>query len=53
MLPKDHMDTQTDERFPRHSVWRSLHFSRIDHIIVIDFLMREQERIFASRGWDT
>jgi hypothetical protein len=53
MPPKDHMDTQTDEWFPRHSVWPSLHFSRIDHIIIIYFLMSEQERLFATRGWDT
>jgi len=51
--PKDHRDTQTDERFPRHYVWHSLLFSRVDHIIVIYFVMSEQERLFATRDWDT
>jgi hypothetical protein len=53
MPPKDHIDTQTDERFPRQYVWHSLFFSRIYHIILLYFLMSEQERIFATRDWDT
>jgi hypothetical protein len=38
--PKDHIDTQTDERFPRQYVWHSLLFSRIYHIILLYFLLR-------------
>jgi len=48
--PGDHLDTQA--RFPRPYVWRSLHFSRIYHIILLDFLRLEQERLFATRGGD-
>ncbi|HEX6484577.1 MAG TPA: hypothetical protein VF043_37505 [Ktedonobacteraceae bacterium] len=56
--PTYHMDTQTDERFPRRSVWHSLHFARryhiigLDHIIVPDFLLSEQQRLFAARDGD-
>ena len=57
--PTYHIDAQTDERFPRRSVWHSLQFARryhiivIDHIIVRDFLLSEQELLFASRDGDT
>ena len=42
-----------DQRFPRHTVWPSLHFSRTYHIIVLDYLRSEQECLFASRDGDT
>jgi len=49
--------TQMDERFPweygRTVVQSSLLISRLYHIISLYFLRSEQERIFATRDWDT
>ncbi len=51
------MDTQVDERFPWEygstGVQSSLLLPHRYHIISLDFWMSEQERIFATRDWDT
>jgi hypothetical protein len=55
--PNGHMDTQMDERFPWEYgstvVQSSLLVSHRYHIISLDFLRFEQERIFVTRDWDT